>query len=251
MYKIKGGRFTFMKKAFCFFVLLFSIAMLLCACQFPIHYSQQENTEDSLDENSNLTTSSDTSTTENDGDGTFLDWKSAYLNVIEEREEQKEKLGYVYDSRYALVYVDNDDIPELYVNGWSEAEGDLIYSYKNSRLIEQYLGRLFGGKYVERSGIVINQNGHMGQYYDNVYKLDPNGFSQILKASYTERYVPLENSKNDDYEIINEYFINGKTVSKDEYNAAINATVDLSQAVEFYENSVPYDVIKQQIADCK
>ena len=89
MYKIKGGRFTFMKKVFCFLVLLFSIAMLLCACQFPIHYSQQENTEDSLDENSNLTTNSDTSTTENDGDGTFLDWKSAYLNVIEEREEQK------------------------------------------------------------------------------------------------------------------------------------------------------------------
>ena len=137
------------------------------------------------------------------------------------------------------------------MNGWSEAEGDLIYSYKNSRLIEQHLGRLFGGKYVERSGIVINQNGHMGQYHDNVYKLDQNGFSQILKASYTERYVPLENSKNDDYEIINEYFINGKTVSKDEYNAAINATVDLSQAVEFYENSVSYDVIKQQIADCK
>ena len=123
MYKIKGGRFTFMKKVFCFLVLLFSIAMLLCACQFPTHDSQQENTEDSLDENSNLTTNSDTSATENDGDGTFLDWKSAYLNVIEKREAQKEKLGYGYDSHYALVYVDNDDIPELYVNGWFEAEG--------------------------------------------------------------------------------------------------------------------------------
>ena len=67
--------------------------MLLCACQVPTHYSQQENTEDSLGENSNLTTNPDTSTTENDGDGTFLGWKSAYLNVIEEREEQNEKLG--------------------------------------------------------------------------------------------------------------------------------------------------------------
>ena len=85
-------------------------------------------------------------------------------------------------------------------------------------------------------------------YYDIVYKLDENGFSQILNASYTERYVSLE---NDEFEIVNEYFINGKTVSKDEYNATINATVDLSQAVEFYENSVSYDVIKQQIADCK
>lgn len=235
-----------MKKVFCFLVLLFSVAMLLCACQFPIHYSQQKNTEDSLDDNSNLTTNPDTSTTENDGDGTFLDWKSAYLDFIESRESE-----YDFDYRYALVYVDNDDIPELYAMGVCEADGDLICSYKNGRLIKQHLGRLFGGKYVERSGIVINQNGHMGQYYDNVYKLDQNGFSQILKASYTKRYVPLENSKNDDYEIVNEYFINSKTVSKDEYNAAINATVDLSQAVEFYEHSVSYDVIKQQIADCK
>ena len=237
-----------MKKVFCFLVLLFSIAMLLCACQVPTHYSQQENTEDSLDENSNLTTNPDTSTTENDGDGIFLDWKSAYLNVIEEREEQKEKLGYGYDSHYALVYVDNDDIPELYAMGVCEADSDLVCSYKNGRVIKQCLERMLGGKYVERSGIVINQNGHMGQYYDNVYKLDQNGFSQILKASYTERYVTLE---NDDFEIINEYFIDGKAVSKDEYNAAINAAVDLSQTVEFYENSVSYDLIKQQIADCK
>lgn len=176
----------------------------------------------------------------------FLDWKTAYLDFIESRESE-----YDFDYRYALVYVDNDDIPELYAMGVCEADGDLICSYKNGCVIEQRLARMLGGKYVERSGIVINQNGHMGQYYDNVYKLDQTGFSLILNASYSERYVPLENSKNDDYEIINEYFINGKTVSKDEYNAVINATVDLSQAVEFYENSVSYDVIKQQIEDCK
>ena len=243
MYKVKGGRFTFMKKVFCFFVLLFSIAMVLCACQEPTHYSQQENTEDSLGENSNLTTNPDTSTTENDGDGTFLNWKTAYLDFIESRESE-----YDFDYRYALVYVDNDDIPELYAMGVCEADGDLICSYKNGCVIEQRLERMLGGKYVERSGIVINQNGHMGQYYDNVYKLDQNGFSQILKASYTERYVTLENG---DLEIINEYFIDGKAVSEDEYNNAVNSAVDLSQAMEFYEKSVSYDVIKQQIEDCK
>ena len=243
MYKIKGGRFTFMKKVFCFLVLLFSIAVLLCACQVPTHYSQQENTEDSLDENSNLTTNPDTSTTENDGDGTFLDWKTAYLDFIESRESE-----YDFDYRYALVYVDNDDIPELYAMGVCEADGDLICSYKNGNVIEQHLGRRLGGKYVERSGIVINQNGHMGKYYDNVYKLDQTGFSLILNASYSERYVTLENN---DFEIINEYFIDGKTVSEDEYNNAVNSAVDLSQTMEFYEKSVSYDVIKQQIEDCK
>ena len=57
--------------------------------------------------------------------------------------------------------------------------------------------------------------------------------------------------ENNDFEIINEYFIDGKAVSKDEYNNAVNSAVDLSQTMEFYEKSVSYDVIKQRIEDCK
>ena len=236
-----------LKKVLSLFVVFAFIAMALCACQVTtqqndkdlLSNSQTGSTQDSLAENSNPNTSN----TKNDIKDTFLDWKTAYLDFIESRESV-----YDFDYRYALVYVDNDDIPELYAMGVCEADGDLICSYKNGNVIEQHLGRRLGGKYVERSGIVINQNGHMGQYYDNVYKLDQNGFSQILKASYTERYVTLENG---DLEIINEYFIDGKAVSEDEYNNAINDAIDLSQTVEFYEKSVSYDVIKQQIEDCK
>ena len=231
--------------------ILFCFLICLCACQVPTQQNN-ENTQDLIEKNSHTTTNPSTNDTQKDDGATFFDWKTAYLDFIERREsEYGRESDYGFDFRYALVYIDNDDIPELYAMGACEADGDLICSFRNGCMIEQYLSRNAGGKYVERGGIIINQNGHMGRYYDNVYKLDTNGFSQILKASRTERYVPLENSKNDDYEIINEYFINGKTVSKDEYNAAINATVDLSQAVEFYENSVSYDVIKQQIADCK
>ena len=242
------------KKLLSLFVVLIFITTALCACQLTEQHSNQdlssssqtENTQDLPEEKSELTTAPNASNSTNEEK---LPWQTAYLEFIETREsEYGKESAYGFNFRYALVYVDNDNIPELYASGACEADGDLIFSYKNGHLIEQHLARMFGGKYVERSGIIINQNGHMGMYYDIVYKLDENGFSQILNASYTERYVSLE---NDEFEIVNEYFINGKTVSKDEYNAAINATVDLSQAVEFYENSVSYDVIKQQIADCK
>jgi len=223
-------------------VILFCFSMCLCACQAPTQQNN-ENAQGLFEKNSHTTTNPSTSDTKKDDETTFLDWKTAYLDFIERRESE-----YDFDYRYALVYVDNDDIPELYAMGVCQADGDLICSYKNGRIIEQRLVRMLGGKYVERSGIIINQNGSTGQYYDNVYKLDQNGFSQILNASYTERYVTLE---NDDLEIINEYFIDGKTVSKDEYNAAVNSAVGLSQTREFYENSVSYDIIKQQIEDCK
>ncbi len=227
---------------------LFCFSICLCACH-PSTLQNNVISQDLFQENRNTTVSSSTGNQTNDDGATFLEWKTAYLDFIERREsEYGRESDYGFDYRYALVYIDNDDIPELYAMGACEADGDLICSYKNGRIIEKRLARMCGGKYVERRGIIINQNGHMGRYYDHVYRLDETGFSQILNASYTERYVPLE---NDEYEIINEYFIDEKAVSKDEYNDAINNAVDLSQTVEFYENAVPYDVIKQQIASGK
>ena len=246
-----------LKKILSLFVVFVFITMALCACQVTTQHnnndllsnSQTGNTQESLEEKSDPTTTPNTSNPQNNDNVTFLDWKTAYLDFIERREsEYGKESAYGFDFSYALVYVDDDNIPELYARGVCEADGDLICSYKNGRIIEQRLARMCGGKYVERSGIIINQNGHMGQYYDNVYKLDENGFSYILNASWTERCVFLE---TDEPEIIHEYFLDGKNVSKDEYNSAVNSAIDFSQTMNFYENSVSYDVIKQQIEDCK
>jgi len=238
--------------------ILFCFLICLCACQVPTQQNN-ENTQDSIEESSHTTAAPSENDTPKDDEETVLDWKTAYLDYVEKRETQYGKeSAYGFDFYYALVYVDNDDIPELYAMGAYEADGDLICSYKNGRIIEQGLARTRGGKYVERSGVFVNQNGKQGHYYSIVYQLDETGFSPILNASYTERYVPLENDplegvppEGDEYEIIKEYFIDDKSVTKDEYDAAINAYVDLSQTVKFYENSVSYDIIKQQIADCK
>ena len=233
-----------------FFLILSTVLLCFlissCACQAPTQQND-ETTQDTTEKNGHTNTApSANDTPKEDGATDTLDWKTAYLDFIESRERKYGKESeYGFNFRYALVYIDNDDIPELYAMGAYEADGDLICAYRDGRVIEHYLRRNAGGQYVERSGIVINQNGHMGRYYDNVYKLDQTGFSQILNASYTKRYEPLE---NDGVETITEYFIDDKAVTKDEYDAAINDVVDLSQAVKFYDSSVPYDEIKQQIA---
>lgn len=234
------------KKIFSLFLAFVCITVVLCACQAPTQQSS-ESTQNLIEESNPTTTAPSENDTENDDETAFLDWKTAYSNFIDAREKAYGKESdYGFDFRYALVYIDNDDVPELYAMGAIEADGDLICAYKNGSLIEQHLRRNSGGKYVEKSGIMINQNGHMGRYYDVVYRLDETGFSQILEASYTERYEPLENG---DYAIINEYFIDGKPVSKNEYDDAIHHAVDLSKTTKFYENAVPADVIKEQIAE--
>jgi len=144
------------------------------------------------------------------------------------------------------VYVDGDDIPELYLSGIAEAEGDSICSYINGTVIEQPLHRIGGGWYIEKSGTVFDRNGHMGQIYTHVYKLNENGFALTFEALSTERVEVLE---NDEYKLHYEYSIGDKTVNESEYNSAVEATFDFENAIRLNENKADYDTIQQQIID--
>lgn len=77
-------------------------------------------------------------------ESTIPEWKIAYLQYLEAKKD-----GHL---SYALVYIDGDDIPELYLSGNCEATGDSVCSYKNRTVIDQPLNRIGGGRYVERNG---------------------------------------------------------------------------------------------------
>ena len=94
---------------------------------------------------------------------TSTDYKQAYLDFLKDEKDSHRS--------FALVYLDDDNIPELYLMGACEAEGDMICSFKNGVVVYEYLKRTGGGKYIERGGSVINQNGNMGRCYTDVYKL--------------------------------------------------------------------------------
>lgn len=168
----------------------------------------------------------------------LADCKKAYLEFLKDKKDPYRL--------FSLVYMDHDDIPELYLSGVSEAEGDMICSFKNGVVVYQHLSRIGGGKYVERSGRMINQNGHMGLYYDHVYQLSENGFSQVLNAKYTESY---EHIGNEEYITHREYFIDDTPVSEADYNRAVSSAFDLSKAISLYENAVSYDEVIQQFAN--
>ena len=223
------------KVSFVLCVCLVSLALLLCACQAAAD-SNVETSTTTLPTQDAQETPKETDQTNNEA--TTAEWRAAYLEFIE-------KNNGAYTS-FALVFVDDDDIPELYMSGVCEAEGDRICSYKNGTVVDAYMNRRGGGKYVERVGSIINQNGHMGRCYTTVYQLDENGFTKALSALSVEHY---EHLGNEQYEITCEYSIEGQTVSEEEYNAAINASFDFANASEFYEIAVSYDAIKQQITD--
>ena len=66
-----------------------------------------------------------------------------------------------------------------------------------------------------------------------------------LEGIYTESFE--ENGKGGSWEYVWEYIIDGSSVTRDEYNTAVNSAFDFSKAVGLYENSVSYDSIIQQL----
>lgn len=214
-----------LKKALVLFLSLIVLSSFMCACQ------RNQAQDDELTKNS-------TSITEATQMVNTPKWKTAYLDFLEAEKDTH--------LSYALVYIDGDDIPELYLSGIAEAIGDSVCTYKNGAVIEQQLNRIGGGWFIEKSGSLINQNGNMGHVYTHVYKLNENGFALTFEALSAERVEVLE---NDEYEIHYEYSIGDKSVNESEYNSAVEAAFDFENAVRLNENAVNYETIRQQIID--
>ena len=213
------------KKTLILFFSLIIWSSLMCACQ------RKQAQDDELTKNS-------TSITEATQTVNTPKWKTAYLDFLEAEKDTH--------LSYALVYIDSDDIPELYLSGDCEATGDSICSYKNEVVIEQHLYRIGGGWYIEKSGNIINQNGHMGQLHTHTYRLNDAGFILTFEALSSER---AEYLGNDEYSFYYEYSIGDKPVTESEYKSAVNAAFNFENAIRLNENEVNYDAIRQQIID--
>ncbi len=214
-----------LKKVFVLFLSLIILSSLMCACQ-----RNQAQDKESTKDSTNITQITETDATP--------EWKTAYLNFLEQEKDSHRS--------YALVYVDGDDIPELYLRGRSEATGDSICTYKNGEVVEQHLNRTGGGWYIEKSGNIINKNGTNGQLYTHVYKLNEKGFALTFEALSAERVEVLE---NDEYRPYYEYSIGDKSANESEYNSAVEAAFDFENAVRLNEKAVNYEAIRQQIID--
>lgn len=168
------------------------------------------------------------------------DWKRAYLEFLEGVND--------YHVGFALVYIDGDDIPELYLNGDCEATGDAVCTYKNGKVLEERLGRIWGGSYIPGAGLVKNTNGNMGYYTTDIYSLTANGFTVIWNGLETQEVIPPAN-ENEEPTMIISFSIGDQTVSEEEYHAAIEAVFNTSQAVLLHENTLSYDAVRQLILD--
>lgn len=159
-------------------------------------------------------------------DGSYSDWKEAYLSVLHSDETFLEP---GYNISFALIYVDDDDIPELVVNTNVEAGGCQIYSFHDGNTALLQTSRL-GFTYIEKGDLLCNSDGHMDYYYDMVFRLSDGAWEQIGDGAYGGQNEGVDEESG--RYICSDYSWDGEDVTREEYMERLSGIYDFDKAVE-------------------
>ena len=160
-------------------------------------------------------------------------WKSAYLNYIETNTQIEDPEKGTHREIYKLLDLNEDGVPELYINFGSTAGGDAILSYFNGEIVEQKMDN-YGFRYIEGANLFRDSGGHMDEYYDKIYTLENGNFVLL----YSGEYGAEDNSKveyGDDGMPVYQYFWENEEVSsEEEYDRKLNEVYDTEKEVNIF-----------------
>lgn len=188
-------------------------------------------------EESNTAEISSKSEQKNSGQEASSDeWKQAYINWVNQRP----------DWTYVLFDVNGDDIPEIAAHSGNMADGGAVGTYANGKVQEIPIARC-GLISVQGQNVVDNSDGHMGRYYDCVYKIDDGRWIQIGDGEYRDDGdTTMETDKYGNSTIKFVYTWNGEKVSEDEYSANLKKLIDVDLADEIgYQEVSSSEIISQ------
>lgn len=188
-------------------------------------------------EESNTAEISSKSEQKNSGQEASSDeWKQAYINWVNQRP----------DWTYVLFDINGDDIPEIAAHSGNMADGGAVGTYANGKVQEIPIAR--GGLIsVQGQNVVDNSDGHVGRYYDCVYKIDDGRWVQIGDGEYgDDGDTTMETDKYGNSTIKFVYTWNGEKVSEDEYSANLKKLIDVDLADEIgYQEVSSSEIISQ------
>lgn len=159
-------------------------------------------------------------------------WKEIMTDYLRNVSVPSENDGYL------LIYLDNDDIPELVEIGSCEASGCRIINISDGIANLTQLRRL-NFNYIERSGLLRNTDGNMGYYTDDVYRLQ-DGVMERISEGTIEVPASVDSEGNASYEY--HFTLNGESVADEAaYTEAMAKIYDDTLAKD-YNNwpAVPY-----------
>lgn len=128
-------------------------------------------------------------------------WRQDYYNYMTTDAEFKEWIEAVIQEaafrdgglNYSFIYVDEDAVPELYIEGGYSVEfgglGSELLSWNDGEVTSNFCG-YYGVMYEERKGLVWDsENPPMSMmYFDDIYKLEGGKLNKIAGGSHDNLY---------------------------------------------------------------
>ena len=167
-----------------------------------------------------------------DSDG---EWQKAYVDYL--KSNPPEDGSYTY----ALIYVNDDDIPELVIDTGFEAGGCQIMTFHDGATDVLQTSRLYF-TYIERGNLLNNCAGHMGYYYDYIYSIEDGKWVDVFSGEYSgfaDDGEPDYDEETGRY-ICTDYMINGKETDEAGYYRELDKVYDSSKQRDV-TSYIPYD----------
>lgn len=152
-------------------------------------------------------------------------WKTLYKNYATVRRNEF--------THFALVYIDGDDIPELYMYGNSKAH---VGAARGNGMIGKDIDGVGGGNYQEKSGKFLNVSMEGNMLVMRIY--------QLSDAIY-ELFYGREDKSVDPPAY---YILNDTTpVNEETFKAEVAKYMDTTQTKFLHENALGYDAFVEQL----
>ncbi|MBM6920207.1 hypothetical protein H6A12_03415 [Phocea massiliensis] len=164
-------------------------------------------------------------------------WKPVYISYIESLHSDEWQ-------NFKLINLDGDSIPELYIEGSTTAQGNLICTYSNGKMVSENL-RSGITKYNEGSNRLHVRSGNMGLYFDTIYSIQNGAFMQLHSGQFELRdpYGTSYEENDTNYQ----YTWDGKQILKAEYDQKLNQEVGSGKAA--YEAMITKSEVITKIAN--
>lgn len=166
-------------------------------------------------------------------------WRDAYSRYLED-------INLEEYSEFGFMYVNDDDIPEIWCGGMGEAIGDLYLTYGADGIDELQSSRKTF-HFLERQNLLDNSGGHMGGYFDLIYRIN-NGKWESVGKGYANEYFPEDASYAPSPDIHFTYTWNDIDVKWEDYAKLRKEAYDESDAV-YLDQELTQKEILQRLDD--
>ena len=165
-------------------------------------------------------------------------WRQAYLSYIQDN-------GANEDPEFQLIYVDDDDIPELWIRYSNIAAGARVCTFDGSRVNEAYISEYGDLDYIERGGLLHTCGGHSDVYWNEVFTIQNGQFVGLFHGDFgAENNADIQ--FDEDGIPIYVYNWDGEDVTEQEYQDRLTRAFDMSSSRNVFDApTYDYDQMQQ------